>query len=186
MVLVSRYEAEKLYDVATSEHVQLRMYAPRQNQSYAPMGLDLFCVGKASSKHPIEPDLMTQLNLFAGQCYFDSYREYVDTCDYLNLSWGGEADDRAGAAGDGFVEPRRRVQRRAGRTNFEESPVPFLRALLARVRCGGDVGSDKTHVGRMLNGVVLTEDDFAPRAKRMAEGEPAWGEEPSLFVRGGS
>lgn len=184
MVLISPYEAEKLYSsIQASERVLLRLYAPRQNQSYESVNLQLFHFGKAPSNHPIPRDLMIQLNLFAGQLYFDSYQEYVDVCNYLCLSYG-DPEDGDGAAIDGFVEPSRRVRPHYGRTNFAESPVQFLKVLMA-IRGGGSTNIEKTHVGRMLNGVILTEDDFEPRPKRKAERQLTREEdeaESSLFM----
>lgn len=171
MVLVSPLEVEKLFaTIQASEHVLLRLYAPRQNQSYSPLNLDLrYHVGKAPSNHPIPRDLVIQLNLFAGQLYFGCFQEYVDVCDYLCLSWGDASG--VGAAADGFVEPSRRVRSHRGMTNFAESPVQFLKVLMAKIRGNGNASIEKTHVGKMLNGVILTEDDFERRPKRKAESQ---------------
>ena len=45
---------------------------------------------------------------------------------------------------------------------FKSSPVPFVRFLMARVRRSCD-SIQKTHVGKILDGVLLTEADFASR-----------------------
>ncbi|KAM4057153.1 putative very large low complexity protein [Hirsutella rhossiliensis] len=185
VVLISPYEAEKLYaSIQASEHVLLRLYAPRQNQVYAPLNLDLFHIGKAPSNHPIPRDLMIQLNLFAGQLWFDSYQEYVDVCQYLCLTSGDPADGDD-AAVDGFIEPGRRVRPHRGWTNFAESPVQFLKVLMAKIRYSGNSSIERTHVGKMLNGVILTEDDFEPRPKRKAESQLTREDDAEirLFVR---
>jgi hypothetical protein len=42
---------------------------------------------------------------------------------------------------------------------MRRSPVPFLRTLLMKIRREGE-GIEKTHLGRILNGVRLEEADF--------------------------
>ncbi|KAF4511477.1 hypothetical protein G6O67_003272 [Ophiocordyceps sinensis] len=42
---------------------------------------------------------------------------------------------------------------------------------MAKIRGNGNASIEKTHVGKMLNGVILTEDDFERRPKRKAESQ---------------
>lgn len=98
--------------------------------------------------------LRVQLNLFAGALYLDSFQEYTELCDFLGLAYSDEAlsSDREICA-DGFITPP------AGTWGLQTSPVPFLRALMMRIRHKGD-GLEKTHIGKMLSGMRLEEADF--------------------------
>lgn len=187
MVIISPYEAEKLMpEIRASRHVTLHLYAPRQNENHEPIDLNGTGLYQISSgptpRGPISRRLLIELNLFAGQLYFKSFQEYIDVCDFLNLTWGDPAD-ADGAAIDGFIEPRKRVRPHSGRTNFPSSPVQFLRILMSKIRRDGS-SIDRTHVGKMLNGVLLTEDDFAPRPKRKADAMEEGVDEGTMFVEG--
>lgn len=54
---------------------------------------------------------------------------------------------------DGFMDPP------VGKWDLNSSPVPFLRSLPMKVRAEGE-GVEKTHLGKILNGVRLGEIDF--------------------------
>ncbi|KAL8302397.1 hypothetical protein RB597_002651 [Gaeumannomyces tritici] len=79
-------------------------------------------------------ELEAQLDVFAGLLAISSYDEYKTICALFGLGrWG------AGEEGEGVV--------------------PFLKALMTKVRRDCEsVG--KTHVGRMLDGVALSQEDF--------------------------
>jgi hypothetical protein len=61
------------------------------------------------------------------------------------------------ASPDGFIDPP------SGEWSLKKSPVPFLRALLTKIRREGE-GVEKTHLGRILSGVRLEECDFEENA----------------------
>jgi hypothetical protein len=80
-------------------------------------------------------------------------------CDMLRLSWA-PAREGVEIAADGFVYPE------DGEfvNTFEQSPVAFLNVFLAK--CRKDCQSiDKTHVGRMLAGELLTQKNFDEQGK---------------------
>jgi hypothetical protein len=54
---------------------------------------------------------------------------------------------------DGFIDPP------VGKWGLKASPVLFLRTLLMKIRREGE-GVEKTHMGKILNGVRLEEADF--------------------------
>jgi hypothetical protein len=54
---------------------------------------------------------------------------------------------------DGFITPP------SGTWKLKESPVPFLRALLLRIRNEGE-GLEKTHLGKILSCMSLEASDF--------------------------
>ncbi|RDA88952.1 hypothetical protein CP532_0612 [Ophiocordyceps camponoti-leonardi (nom. inval.)] len=168
MIIISPYEAERHFDIIkASKHVTLHIYAPRQNRSHEAIdNLRLYRVTGTATQVPVLAKLTIQLNLFAGQLYFSDFDEYTEVADYLCLSWGSDMD--VGAGVDGFIPPDGRRRVHAYRTNFETSPVQFLKVLMTNIRYHGRC-IDKTHVGKMLNGLVLQEEDFPPRPKRGRE-----------------
>ncbi|RDA94782.1 hypothetical protein CP533_4222 [Ophiocordyceps camponoti-saundersi (nom. inval.)] len=170
VIVISPYEAEKQFDlIKASKYVTLHIYAPRQSRSHEAIdNLRLYRVTGGSTRVPLPPKLVIQLNLFAGQLYFSNYEEYIDTADYLCLHWGSDMD--VGTGVDGFIPPEGRRRVHAYRHNFETSPVQFLKVLMTNIRYYGRC-IDKTHVGKMLNGLVLQEEDFSPRPKRGREAE---------------
>jgi hypothetical protein len=94
------------------------------------------------------PELVMQLNLFAGQLYLRSYAEYVRLCRYLGLAYVENGGDEV-VAPDGFVGRRGYPE-----CEFGASPVAFLAEVYKRVRrdC---VGIERTHIGRVLAGEIL-------------------------------
>jgi hypothetical protein len=154
LIILSPYEANQLLDkIRKSAKVTLHLYAPRPNMAYNPLDrLNLYTVGRGFDPSYIPRSLIVQLNLFAGQLYFDSYREYVELCEYLGLSTTAAANDQ-NVQPDGFVKPG------IGRWGLTESPVKFLRDMVTMVRREGE-SADKTHLGKMLDGAVLGTHDF--------------------------
>lgn len=167
MVIISPFEAQRLLpDIRGYKKVTLHQYAPRRNKALRPLDqLSLFNEGRAFSPTQLPRRLRILLNLFAGQLYFDSFVEYKETCELLGLIW------RVGQPGvvaraDGFIVRRNRNAGSHGSGSgsevactFKESPVNCLRALMTSIRRNGE-GIDKTHVGDMLSGWVLKEEDF--------------------------
>lgn len=154
LLIISPFEADQLLPrIRISNHVTLHLYAPRPNQVFKPLdNLDLFKIGKGvSAMGAIDRSLIVQLNLFSGQLYFDSYREYTEMCEYLGLAWA-TAKEGQEVQTDGFIRGLR------GKWGLKDSAVRFFRELM-KLRREGE-GIDKTQVGKLLNGVMLTEDDF--------------------------
>lgn len=153
LVIISSFEADQLLErIRTSSYVTLHMYAPRSNKANKPLDdLDLYTIGR-----PFNPDLprnlITQLNLFAGQLYFRSYDEYVETCRFLGLSSAATLEGQI-VQSDGFIVPP------SGTWELRQSPVKFLKDFIVNVRRGAE-GIDKTHLGMMLAGRILREEDF--------------------------
>ncbi|OAA64697.1 hypothetical protein SPI_03344 [Niveomyces insectorum RCEF 264] len=174
LVLISPFEANKLVPLVQRHRAaRLHLYSARVNMAFPPLdGLDLYVAGLQQQQQqqqqqpgPIMPSrkLRVALNLFAGQLYFQSWSEYADVASFLGLVYRvGETG--VVAAADGFIRQRaesaKNDDRRATMSaKFEESPVQFLKVLMTQVRRNS--GSiEKTHVGKTLDGVLLTEDDF--------------------------
>ena len=67
--------------------VTLHLYAPRQNREFKCLDrLDLFTEGKSFDRIHLPAILVLQLNLFAGQLYLSSFKEYTEVCEFLGLS----------------------------------------------------------------------------------------------------
>lgn len=156
MVVISQWEANKLKQLGScSSHAMLRAYLPRPSLTFRTLeDLQIYTV-PATASDEVRPELIMQLNLFAGQLYLRSYQHYVALCRYLGLSYMENRGDKEIAA-DGFV--RRKEGEYAG-CRFETSPIMFLNVLIQKLRrdC---MGIEKTHMGKILAGEILTEKDF--------------------------
>ncbi|KAF5262938.1 hypothetical protein FOXYS1_6350 [Fusarium oxysporum] len=149
MVVISPFEAQHFLPlIEESEHVSLHLYAPRVNLGFRPLDdLQLYSVGKKVVEE-IPRDIITFLNLFAGQLYLSSFEDYKLVCGLLGLAWDAADDGAAGGSGS--------------QCGFTKSPAAFLKELLERVR--QDCGTiDKTDMGRVIEDVRLVEGDFNSR-----------------------
>lgn len=154
LVILSPYEANQMMStIKQSTKVTLHLFSPRTNSSFASLDkLKLWNVGRSFSPDSVSKSLTMQLNLFAGSLYLRSFAEYIQLCNLLGLL---QDKPKAGqqVSPDGFIDPP------AGEWGLKESPVPFLRDLLMKIRKEGE-GVEKTHLGRILNGLRLEEEDF--------------------------
>lgn len=158
LIIISPYEANQVLPVLSlTRKVTLHLFSPRFNASFASLDkLELYNVGHDFSPNTISRSLTMQLNLFAGSLYLRSFAEYSEICDFLGLL-RTKATDGQQVYADGFINPP------TGTWGLSKSPVPFLRALLMKIRREGE-GVEKTHMGKILNGVRLEERDFGPDA----------------------
>ncbi|KAL2186630.1 hypothetical protein L209DRAFT_711026 [Thermothelomyces heterothallicus CBS 203.75] len=186
MVLVSSWEANVLKKVleadaaaaaaaaaaiavgtpAGAPPVLLRAYLPRTSLSFESLeDLTAYTVPAHAATTTTTPkELITQLNLFAGQLYLRTYDDYVRLCRYLGLSYRENEGDTDIAA-DGFVGRGGGGGSGGGKggeyeaCEFEQSPIGFLGVLFRRIRrdC---LDIEKAHMGRVLSGEILTEKDF--------------------------
>jgi hypothetical protein len=154
LVILSPHEANQLLpQIRKSTKVTLHLFSPRTNSSYAPLdALNLYKAGRDFTSTAVPRSLTAQLNLFAGSLYLNTYEEYTELCDFLGLLHSSVKEGQQVSA-DGFIKPP------AGKWKLRQSPVPLLRALLMRIRKEGE-GLEKTHLGKILNGVRLEEADF--------------------------
>jgi hypothetical protein len=154
LVIISPYEAnELLADICRYAKVTLHIFAPRINASFAPLDrLELYNVGRAFSPNQVPRSLTLQLNLFTGSLYLRDFDEYTELCDFLGLLRTRPVEGQQIYA-DGFIDPP------SGIWGLKKSPVPFLRTFLMKIRREGE-GVEKTHLGKILNGMRLEEADF--------------------------
>lgn len=167
-VALSPYEANLLIPlIRSTKFTRLHLYEPRVMESMSPIdNLSFYYVCASSLRgqewQPPSQNVRHQLALWSGQLYLDSYETYVHLCRILGLQPGPSAgpgrvlmpmnDDR-------FVRKENRVGEMRKLCLFEESPVPLLKELFALRRKG--MSFLPTHMGRILHGRVLSEEDFS-------------------------
>jgi hypothetical protein len=160
IMIISPFEAQGLMgDIFRSSSVALHLYRARQNLSHISMDrLDFHTISPQSLDLNLPPALSVQLNIFAGQPYFSSYQDYRTTCAFLGLASGPTPEGWTVAA-DGFIECDAHGQPGGPDSRVRTSPVNFLKLLMSKIRRGGrDVA--KTHVGKLVEGRVLTAGEF--------------------------
>ncbi|KAF8244797.1 hypothetical protein K440DRAFT_665544 [Wilcoxina mikolae CBS 423.85] len=161
LVIMSPFEVNMLFsDIKKSNSVILHMYSPRVTKD-TPSYEDLTFCATPPFPGPWSPvvSLVDQLNIFAGQLYFQNYKAYERVCGFLGLCLNdtdpGNVDY---IASDGFVEKRNRQYLRMPASPFSRSPVLPLRQLMGIRRQGHSYLS--THMGQILHGRPLSLDDF--------------------------
>ncbi|EWZ78101.1 hypothetical protein FOWG_17578 [Fusarium oxysporum f. sp. lycopersici MN25] len=159
LLVISPYEAQYLLpDIETSQHVTLRLYSSRVNLGFESLDhLTLFTIPQTNHDN-IPRGLITQLNVFAGQLYLSSYSDYVQMCDSLGLAW--KAPDESIALGpDGFLPPNSTGSSFSNNSGLSRSPVGFLKVLMSIIRQECEL-IGRTHMGRILEGVRLHEEEW--------------------------
>ncbi|QRV92777.1 kinase-like protein [Ceratobasidium sp. AG-Ba] len=169
LVVISPYEANQmLHEIQNSDFVRLHVFAPRTIQSMLSFSDLRFYSPPATSglsSSLIDPLVLLQLDLFAGQLYFDDYARYRIMCGFLGIFLGDDANgDRDGVLvqSDGFLEEPSRHKlihriREYVYCKFPTSPVSALQDLMSYRRKGMDYS--RTHVGRMLSAFTLQQND---------------------------
>ncbi|KAH0835817.1 hypothetical protein J3R83DRAFT_9676 [Lanmaoa asiatica] len=156
LVLLSPFEANCLMpDIRASEHVHLHVYAPRTSQRMKPSdNLKLYSIPPLPSDWNPPWVLIDQLNMFAGQLYLRDYKSYLRICRFLGVLTKELPNDIAirwnlfkipGSFEDDEIR-------------FSASPLPSVMALFA-VRNRGRPFA-QTHMGKILQGQILTERDI--------------------------
>ncbi|KAG2366240.1 hypothetical protein BDR07DRAFT_1480293 [Suillus spraguei] len=158
LVVMSPNEVDALLpDIRTSKVVHLCIYTPRIIQTMqACDNLRFYCVPSAPRSTP--DSLICQLNLFAAQLYFSNYNMYLQTCRFLGLNAPDLEGEDLVADNDGFIKMENRPSARAS-CMFKRSQLPPLKELFGMRRKG--MRYLPTHLGKMLNGRILTEKDFS-------------------------
>ncbi|KAK7426741.1 hypothetical protein QQZ08_006777 [Neonectria magnoliae] len=160
LVIISPYEANELIpEIKASTQVTLHLYSPRTNLGYQSLDhLALYTVPHRPTKPVLSRQQVVYLNLFAGQLYLSSFQEYTNLCDELGLAWS-TPEDLVVLQADGFIPPGLREGNVVNRSGLTRSPVKFIKVLMMRIRQSGK-SIEKTHMGKILDGVLLTTDDF--------------------------
>ena len=161
IIIISSYEAEHLQAaIRHSKYVTLHIYAPRPHQGFHALdGLGLCTIPKRPWTLSIPPRFTIQLNLFAGQLYFDSFSEYTGVCKFLGLALEPPKDGHV-IEFDGFLYGTSNPTMSA----FIHSPVQFLKSLMTKIRRNCQE-IEHTHIGKVLGGRLLTLADFGDDRK---------------------
>jgi hypothetical protein len=154
VMAISPFEANELLPLLRkSNKVRLHMYTPRVASSMRSFSdLTFYSIPDSPTERWSAPaHVRTELNLFAGQLYFDSRKEYEDVCALLALSMAHPKAEYSEV--DGFVPPAYRTGKSSP---FERSKIPLLKTLMGLRRKG--MGYHMTHMGQVLNGKALSDD----------------------------
>jgi hypothetical protein len=154
VVVISPHEVNELLPIIRkSSQVRLHMYAPRVTpymRSFS--NLDFFTISGSTAEPWSAPErVITELNLFAGQLYFDNKSEYDRVCALLALSMAHPEAKQVEI--DGFVLPAYRTGKNSP---FAKSQITVLKKLMHIRRKGMDY--HRTHMGQILNGKPLSDD----------------------------
>ena len=162
VVVISPYEANELLPIIRkTDQVRLHVYAPRVTSSMRSFSdLTFHTIPNSGTESLAEQwsapaHIRTELNLFAGQLYFDNREEYKRMCVLLALTM---EHPRAECEIDGFVPP---AHRRPGEGSpLVTSKIAILKELIGLRRKG--MGYSRTHLGQILNANPLSEETLPP------------------------
>ena len=160
-VILSPYEANHLLpDIRSSDKVHLHLYTPRITKSMKPCDdLALYSIPAVPAGWTPPSSLMDQLNVFTGQLYLKDYETYIRLCRFLCVYARDLQDEEDIEVGcDGFISPNNRPRHLQSVYTFQTSPLDSLRKLMGLRRKG--MRFAPTHMGQLLDGRLLSEDDF--------------------------
>lgn len=160
LVIISPFEAQALLaTIRKNAKTTLHLYAPRSTLGFDSLeDLRLYPTPALPAEWSVPRHLVLQLNLFAGQLYISSFADYTALCDMLGLDWEGGGKDGMVVCADGFVDPASNPGK-IFKHSFKNSPVSFLKVYLTKVRRDCE-SIEKTHMGKILNAVILRAEDF--------------------------
>ncbi|KAH8822111.1 hypothetical protein DL96DRAFT_1748059 [Flagelloscypha sp. PMI_526] len=162
LVLLSPFEANILVPKVQGLNTAfLHLYSPRNMKNTETLeALDFVTIPRKRSL-ALPQQSIHELNLFAGQFFFKNKATYHDVCRLLGLYLPSDVPHTCKGKVDagGFVaDPvARRILKLEG-CKLKESPIPFLQQLFETRRKGQ--GSTRTHVGKMVYGRDICEDEF--------------------------
>ena len=161
IVVISPYEANALLPTIRKKNkVRLHIYAPRVTFSMRSFSdLTFHTIPDIPDAEPwsVPAHIRTELNLFAGQLYFDSKDDYERACVLLALAMAHPGAKYCEV--DGFVPP----QHRTGQDSpLATSKVAILKKLIGLRRKG--MGYSKTHIGQILNAKPLSQETLSVRS----------------------
>ncbi|KAH9033550.1 hypothetical protein EDB85DRAFT_1890221 [Lactarius pseudohatsudake] len=148
-IVISPYEANELLPIIReSGKVRLHIYSPRGTASMRSFSdLTFYTIPESPEKKwtPVAY-LRTELDLFAGQLYFDNVQEYRRLCTLLALHIVHPGAKHIEV--DGFVPPAYRTGR-GRKSPFTTSAIATFKRLTALRRKG--MGFGGTDLGRVLD-----------------------------------
>ncbi|KAH8991107.1 hypothetical protein EDB86DRAFT_3065229 [Lactarius hatsudake] len=152
-IVISPYEANELFPVIRkSDKVRLHIYAPRVTASMRSFSDFTFhTIPEPTGAWTAPAYIRTELNLFAGQLYFDSKEEYDRVCELFALHMAHPGTKHIEV--DGFV---RRPHRTGAKSPFSVSVIATFKELMGFRRKG--MGYNRTHLGRVLDARSLSSE----------------------------
>jgi hypothetical protein len=169
-VVLSPFEANHFFKIIKNlRSVQLHLFSPRKSLHMRTFeDFDRFILPSHVSAPVFPRRLAHQVNIFSGSIFLQDLQTYRDVCRILGLHFDRiEADDSSTPANSRptvidstyfVVDPATRTRLGMSNEGFLETPVPFLMKLLVTRRHGQGLGP--SHMGKLLRGVRLTEEDF--------------------------
>jgi hypothetical protein len=154
IVVISPYEANELLpNIRKSNEVRLHVYAPRVSVSMRSFSDLAFyhITGSPGLAWTAPSHIRTELNLFAGQLYFDGREEYEKVCVLLGLHMAHPGAEQIEV--DGFVRP---AYRTGERSPFDTSKIALFKTLVGLRRKG--LGYGGTDLGRILDARPLSSE----------------------------
>ncbi|KAH8992967.1 hypothetical protein EDB92DRAFT_1796839 [Lactarius akahatsu] len=154
VIVISPHEANELLPIIRqSGKVRLHVYAPRVTASMRSFSdLAFYTITRSPARELTAPaPLRIELNLFAGQLYFDSKEQYERVCELLALHMAHPGAKRVEV--DGFVP----LAYRTGEGSpFSVSVVSIFKELTGLRRKG--MGFGGTDLGRVLDARPLSSE----------------------------
>ncbi|KAH9056705.1 hypothetical protein EDB87DRAFT_1793974 [Lactarius vividus] len=154
VIVISPHEANQLLPIIrNSGKVRLHIYAPRVTASMRSFSdLAFYTIPDSpTNEWTAPPYLRIELNLFAGQLYFDSKEQYQRVCALLALHMAHPGAKRVEV--DGFVPP---AYRTGEKSPFSVSVISMFKKLTGLRRKG--MGFGGTDLGRVLDARPLSSE----------------------------
>jgi hypothetical protein len=161
IIVISPYEANELLPIIRkSNQVRLHVYAPRVSASMRSFSdLAFYHIpGSPGLEWSAPAHIQTELNLFAGQLYFDGREDYEKVCVLLALYMAHPGAKRVEV--DGFVFP---AYRTGESSPFKTSQIAVFKELIRLRRKGMEYG--ETDIGRVLDARPLSGEFESWRTK---------------------
>ncbi|KAI9450186.1 hypothetical protein BJY52DRAFT_1126070 [Lactarius psammicola] len=153
-IIISPHEANEILPIIRkSGKVRLHVYAPRVTASMRSFSdLAFYSIPESPAREWTAPaHLQIELNLFAGQLYFDSREQYRRVCVLLALHMAHPGAEHVEV--DGFVPP---AYRTGESSPFSVSVISMFKKLTGLRRKG--VGFGGTDLGRVLDARPLSSE----------------------------
>ena len=160
-IIISPHEAEVFLPlIRQSKRVSLFLYQARVFKDMLSFDkLDVYKIPDQDNGVTVSQEQMAILNLFAGQLFLNTFKDYQLLCTLIGL-WDGERElpVRRKVATDNWVSPACRKANGWDECTFKSSPVQALKEFISMRRPGTDWSH--THMGHILGGMILRRADF--------------------------
>jgi hypothetical protein len=173
VVALSPFEVNALFKtIKELQNVRLYPFSSRNSlQMKSFESFDRYILPSQAPPPAFPYHLVHQINIFAGSIFLRDFQTYKDVCKLLGLHFDKIEPDTSSNLSDTsnvvidstyfVIDPAKRARLGMNDIGFEESPVPFLTKLLTTRRHGQGLGP--SHMGKLLQGVKLQEDEFVHR-----------------------